>query len=100
MSRHVAVTRTAEGLDHALGQLRAAPSIAQGSQGRLSVADVEATSLHTVSTLVALAARVREESRGCHRRADFPARSERWRRRLLLQANDDAVALRVGPEVG
>jgi L-aspartate oxidase len=100
MSRDVAMTRTADGLDRTLSRLRAAPEISDRRDGALSAADVESTSLHTVSTLVALAARVREESRGCHRRADFPARSERWRRRLSMQAGDDAIALRIGPEVG
>lgn len=36
-------------------------------------ADVETTNLHTAATLVAMAARLRTESRGCHRRSDHPA---------------------------
>jgi aspartate oxidase len=42
----------------------------------LDLPTVEATNLHTVSTLVAEAALARRESRGCHRRSDIaPARS-------------------------
>ena len=39
-------------------------------EARLDLATVEATSLHTVSALVAEAALRRTESRGCHRRGD------------------------------
>ncbi|MFX4272499.1 L-aspartate oxidase [Propionibacteriaceae bacterium Y1685] len=45
---------------------------ASGPSGHISPADVEATNLHTVGVLVAAAAAQRQESRGCHRRADFP----------------------------
>ena len=39
--------------------------------GVLDLPTVEATNLHTVSTLVAEAALARRESRGCHRRSDI-----------------------------
>jgi L-aspartate oxidase len=39
----------------------------------LDLGTVEATNLHAVSTLIAVAALRREESRGCHRRQDAPA---------------------------
>jgi len=43
----------------------------------LDLPTVEATNLHTVSTLVAEAALARRESRGCHRRSDVnPALSD------------------------
>ena len=38
----------------------------------LDLGTVEATNLHAVSTLIAVAALRREESRGCHRRRDAP----------------------------
>ncbi len=63
MSRHAGVLRDRaglEGLQQLLGQ--APPAV-----GGLDLATVEATSLHTVSVLVATAALARAESRGCHR---------------------------------
>jgi L-aspartate oxidase len=51
-------------------------------------AGVEATNLHTVSTLIATAARHRTESRGCHRRSDFPDRRPGWHRHQFLQLID------------
>ena len=65
----------------------------------MSLADIEALSLLTVSTAVAAAARVREESRGCHRRDDHPATSEAWRRRLSVSVDDDVLAVRAGAPV-
>jgi L-aspartate oxidase len=63
MSRHAGVLRDHEELERlqqALGQAPAAGS-------RLDLATVEATNLHAVSVLVAVAALARTESRGCHR---------------------------------
>jgi aspartate oxidase len=51
-------------------------------------AGVEATNLHAVSTVIATAARNRTESRGCHRRADFPGRRPGWHRHQFLQLID------------
>ncbi|HEX6527749.1 MAG TPA: FAD-binding protein [Streptosporangiaceae bacterium] len=67
MSRYAGVQRDREGLEHLLAILRQAPE-----STALDMATVEATNLHTVSALVATAALDRTESRGCHRRADFP----------------------------
>ncbi len=69
MSRHAGVLRDRDGLRQLLAQLERAP----GGAGRLDLATVEATSLHTVSALVAVAALARAESRGCHRWRDVPA---------------------------
>jgi L-aspartate oxidase len=65
MSRGAGVLRDRAGLERLLGALDSAPGC-----DRLDLATVEATNLHTVSTLVARAALARRESRGCHRRAD------------------------------
>jgi aspartate oxidase len=62
MSRYAGVTRTRDGLTTLLGLLDQVP----GSD-RLDLATVEATSLHTVSLLVASAALERSDSLGCHR---------------------------------
>lgn len=65
MSRYAGVLRDRAGLERLLRILAGAPESAV-----LDRATVEATNLHTVSTLVARAALAREESRGCHRRSD------------------------------
>jgi L-aspartate oxidase len=81
MSRHAGVLRHAEGLEHLLDLLGGAPTGAA-----LDLATVEATNLHTVSTLVARAALERTESRGCHRRSDTPETRPEWARRLVWRA--------------
>ena len=73
MSRHAGVLRDETGLRELLRSLSRAPA-----GGVLDLPTVEATNLHTVSTLVAQAALARRESRGCHRRSDIgPAQSNR-----------------------
>jgi len=71
MSRLAGVQRDRAGLEELSRLIGAAPESA-----RLDLATVEATSLHTVSALVAEAALRRTGSRGCHRRSDtLPATS-------------------------
>jgi L-aspartate oxidase len=70
MSRYAGVLRDRAGLERLLRILAGAPE-----SEVLDRATVEATNLHTVSTLVANAALAREESRGCHRRSDSGAPS-------------------------
>jgi L-aspartate oxidase len=70
MSRYAGVSRDAAGLGQLLADLGAVPPAREAG---LSLATVEAVSLHTVSVLVATAALARAESRGCHRRSDAPA---------------------------
>jgi L-aspartate oxidase len=65
MSRLAGVQRDRAGLEELLRLLSSVSGAAT-----LDLATVEATNLHTVSTLVATAALAREESRGCHRRSD------------------------------
>ena len=65
MSRHAGVLRDQTGLRELVRSLSRAPA-----GGALDLPTVEATNLHTVSTLVAGAALARRESRGCHRRSD------------------------------
>ena len=81
MSRHAGVVRDRAGLARLLDTLtQAAPG-----DGELTLAAVEATSLHVVSTLVTVAALARTESRGCHRWRDRPATSDEPGRHTVLR---------------
>jgi L-aspartate oxidase len=68
MSRHAGVVRDREAMQRLLEMLRETPP----AGGQLDLATVEATSLHTVSALIAAAALARAESRGCHRWRNVP----------------------------
>ena len=75
MTERAGVLRSAEGLTAALHELAALAEKA----GVIDTAAWEATNLLTISTALAEAARVREETRGSHWREDFPARDdEEW----------------------
>ncbi len=50
-----------------------------------SVAELEVANLVTVGRLIAQAALLRTESRGCHFRSDYPEREEAWRVRIVQQ---------------
>jgi len=68
MSRDAGVLRDREDMERLQQTLGQAPPATAGSASRsLDLATVEATSLHAVSVLVAVAALARAESRGCHR---------------------------------
>jgi L-aspartate oxidase len=100
MSAHAGVVRHGEGLEHLLAVVAAAPAApaAPAASGPLDTETVEATNLHTVSTLVALAASARIESRGCHRRSDFPHPDDTWTHDLVLRAVDGVVGIAVGAD--
>jgi L-aspartate oxidase len=71
MSRDAGVLRDRESMERLRQTLDQAPPASNGSP-RLDLATVEATSLHAVSVLVAVAALARAESRGCHRWRNAP----------------------------
>ena len=89
MWKHVGVFRDRVGLEAALRVLEpawAAVDRQLGEGHRLDAAAWRLTSLVIVSRLVAQAALAREESRGAHWRADFPARDDlHWKRRWYQQ---------------
>lgn len=96
-SRHAGVLRHREGLESLLDALHATPS----SQTRtLDLATLEATNLHTASLLVASAALMREESRGCHRRSDFSETSEAWSHAISLRIVDGDIVAEAGALAG
>ncbi len=84
MQRFVGMSRTDSGLSEAaaaLGELAGAVEHAAARQAELELAN-----LVTVGTLVAHAAWLRTESRGCHSRIDHPSRDdESWRVRTVFR---------------
>ena len=90
-SRDAGVLRSADGLERLLDHLAGVPETATD---QLTLPVVEATALHTVSTLVGVTALSRRESRGCHRRDDFPEQSSRWRLPVTLRLDGDTLHVR------
>ena len=87
MSRQAGVFRDRAGLESLLRLLEQAPPADRG----LDLAVLEATSLHTVCTLVVTAALARTESRGCHRWRDIPAVTAGPARHTVLRARDTVL---------
>jgi L-aspartate oxidase len=95
-----------------VGVLRSAESMAAAAEGLAAlvperesekieppqVETWEATNLHLIATALTTAARLREETRGCHWREDFPDRDdERWLHHIAvdLDPSDSAVSCTV-----
>jgi L-aspartate oxidase len=78
------VLRDGAGLARLTRVLAAVPHLS----GPLDLAAVETTALHTAATLLATAATMRTESRGCHRRTDFPDVRPEWEVRLVHRLDD------------
>ncbi len=72
MTEQVGVLRSSDGLAVALDTLE----VLAGKAGEIGTSAWEATNLLTISTALAGAARLREETRGSHWREDFPARDD------------------------
>ena len=84
MQRDVAMTRTDAGLADAAQTLETLTVLAEGNSA--DAADLELHNLATVATLIAHAAWLRTESRGCHSRLDFAGRDdERWLGRTVFK---------------
>lgn len=83
MSRHVGVMRTPAGLDEARAVLDGVAASIRTDVPPSRQA-WEATNILAVARSIVLTAGAREESRGCHRRTDFPVPREEWRRHLYL----------------
>jgi L-aspartate oxidase len=89
------VVRDAAGIAAAAAEierLSAALERAGGAGG----AALETRNLLLAGRLVAAAAQAREESRGAHFRADFPAEDAGWRRRLRWVLDEDGEPVEAG----
>lgn len=83
MWRHAGLHRDRAGLRRALSVLAGAGGAGAGQAAPVSAETCRSMSLQTVAWLVLRAALRRTESRGTHRRADFPERDEvHWRVRV------------------
>jgi aspartate oxidase len=94
MQRHVGMSRSDDGLAQAAAELE----VLGAGIGQLgdSAADLEVANLVTVGTLIAHAAWLRTESRGCHFRRDYPERQEAWRMRIVQQRGQSPSHALVG----
>jgi aspartate oxidase len=91
MSRHVGVLRDEMSLASATGALG---SIAHAMRSAKRTGEIddraiepsrrtwEGTNILTVASAIVAAARTRHESRGCHRRSDYPEPRDVWLRHL------------------
>ena len=92
MSKYVGVLRTPEGLAAAARILDtlAANADAHVVPTRMSF---EATNMLTIATAVVASASARTESRGCHRRTDWPEPRPDWVRHLSCELDDGIVRI-------
>jgi L-aspartate oxidase len=82
MTRCAGVLRSASSLDEARATVDAVHAATAGDT--MSPAGYELVNLVTVAGALLTAAQVREESRGCHTRQDFPDTIDDFRTRLVL----------------
>ena len=82
MTRCAGVLRSATSLEEARATVDAVGAEATGHP--MTPAAYELVNLVTVADALLTAAQVREESRGCHTRQDFPETTEAFRTRLVL----------------
>lgn len=85
MTRNVGVLRSAESTEKALSEL--APLNTSMPDVSPNTKNWETSNLHTVATAIALAANIREETRGSHWREDFPLAQESWLKRVLINSD-------------
>ena len=78
MQSHAFVTRDEEGL------LRLSEELGRLGTGCYSDRALTATNLATAAEIIGFAGLGREESRGCHRRSDFPDRRDEFRYRQAV----------------
>jgi L-aspartate oxidase len=86
-SRHVGVTRNADGLKAANLILDAI--LTTSTEQDACTENWEASNLHTLAVALTAAARARTESRGSHIRDDYPDTSGEWLQRVVIHANNE-----------
>lgn len=87
MTDGVGVLRSSDSISAAQAELAALPATC-GVEA--STPAWETTNVHTVAASIALAAGLRQETRGSHWREDYPERDDvRWRRRILTRLGPD-----------
>jgi L-aspartate oxidase len=97
MTSHVGVLRQAEGLEAAVRELE---ELGRG-RAEPGVEAWEVTNLYTVASAIAAAARLREETRGSHWRADFPERADgTWRGHLVTRLAGNVLTTTYAPLEG
>ena len=96
MQRNVGMSRSADGLSVAVAELVELGTHRVGPAE--SVEELEVANLVTVGTLIAHAAWMRTESRGCHFRRDFPLRDEAWTVRIVQQRGEPSSRVPVGAD--
>jgi len=57
----------------------------------------ELQNMIVLATLMQLASLMREESRGCHYRVDFPGQAEYWRRHIVFSMDSDKILHELRP---
>ncbi len=87
MSRDASVVRDADGLRGLTGTLAAAPVRAMFTD-----VDLEDAALTVTARAVAAAALARDESRGCHHRAEYPDAGLAQARSVVIRLADDDSA--------
>ena len=94
MTEQAGVLRSSDGLSIALEALE----VLAGKAGEIGTRAWEATNLLTISTALAGAARLREETRGSHWREDFPARDDaHWSGHVDSRLTPDGLELAFHP---
>lgn len=97
MSRHAAVTRSADGLAGAAGGIAELASTLGGND----LHAIETRNLLLNAALITAAATARTESRGTHFRSDYPARDDAsWRNHLVWRRGAAAWRVAVAPDTG
>jgi L-aspartate oxidase len=93
MTRGAGVLRSAE----SLAETRAVLGSIEQAGAKRGKAGWELTNLLTVASALVSAANIREETRGCHWREDFPLAEDAWRGHLLAELADGAITDRWEP---
>lgn len=83
------IIRNGDGLASALAMLNGMPAARKRQVNR---ADVEVANMRTITQLIARCARAREESRGAHRRSDYPERVEAFEKHSRLRISQREVS--------